>query len=62
MTVTHVPIAVQTLSERLHAYGQFEEPVYSITSLNNMGVGHLEASRYEESLGCFQAALLQLEQ
>ena len=60
MTVTHIPIEVEPI-ERLHA-PQLEDPVNSLTNLNNQGVDHLKKSEYREAIDNFQRALQMLGQ
>jgi tetratricopeptide (TPR) repeat protein len=61
MTFVNTPIEVDVMPQRLHYYTQPEEQVNDVPGLNNMGIYHMESSRYEEALECFQSCARQLE-
>jgi tetratricopeptide (TPR) repeat protein len=62
MTLVNAPIEVDVMQQRLHHYTQPEEQVNDVPNLNNMGIYHMESSRYDEALECFQSCVTQLEQ
>ena len=63
LTISHAPIEVEPMTQRLQFYGHHQEvAVETVCNFNNAGVSHMEAGRYEEAVEFFDTALRRLEQ
>ena len=57
-----MPIEVTADHQQQRLYSSYEDPVETITSLNNRGVAELEANNFEDALDCFQSSLSMVDQ